>query len=278
MALPGIIILNWNGFQDSRECLASLLKLPEPLPKLYLVDNASEDGSVEKLKQEFPDQVEYITNSSNLLYAGGNNVGIRKALADGCTHILLLNNDTVVDAMMLQMLLKAAGYFGDAIYCPKIFYANEPAKIWYAGGKLNLRRCRSSHRGIRELDHGQYDLLEETDWATGCALFGTRKVFETVGLLDESFALYSEDLDYCLRARSAGFKTYYVPEAKVWHKISSSVGGNLSRNKLLRKWRSLRRLLRKHLPNPILRIIALSDFVITEPPRVLIAALRGKLN
>jgi GT2 family glycosyltransferase len=277
-ACAGVIVLNWNGYEDSRACLASLLNISEPKSTIYFVDNASEDESVSKLKSEFGDRIVYLQNDRNLLYAGGNNVGIRRALADGCSSILLLNNDTLVDPLLMHELQKAADDLGDAVYCPKILYANDPSRLWYAGGILKLSRARSAHRGIRELDQGQYDTREETAWATGCALFATRRVFETVGFLDEDFALYSEDLDYCLRARAAGFKIFYVPRAKLWHKVSASVGGNLSRNKLKRKWNSLRRLLKKHIPNPLLRQKALLDFVITEPPRILFMALRGKLR
>jgi GT2 family glycosyltransferase len=274
----GILVLNWNGLADTRDCLESLFKLHGPTPVLYVVDNGSTDQSVTALHREFGERMILIANPRNMLYAGGNNVGILRALQDGCSHLLLLNNDTLVDPNMLSGLLAASDERGDGLYCPKIYYADRPDTFWYAGGLLKLHRGRSAHRGIREVDRGQYDRTEATDWATGCALFGTRKVFQTVGLLDEDFALYNEDLDYCLRAKAAGFPIVYVPTAKLWHKVSASVGGNLSRRKLVRKWNSLRRLLRKHIPNPILRYWALADFMITEPPRVMLAGLRGKLS
>jgi GT2 family glycosyltransferase len=274
----GIIVLNWNGLEDTRACLGSLFHLDGPLPQIYVVDNGSSDGSVEALKHEFGEKIVLIANERNLLYAGGNNVGIERALTDGFTHLLLLNNDTFVDAAMLRELVKANVAWGNAIFCPKIYYAKDANRLWYAGGKFSLKRARAEHRGIREEDHGQYDRIEETDWATGCALFAPRMVFETVGLLDENFQLYSEDLDYCLRAKKAGFNIVYVPTAKLWHKVSAAIGGNLSRRKILRKWNSLRRLLRKHVPNPLLRYRALCDFAVTETLRVLWSGFRGKLN
>lgn len=274
----GVIVLNWNGWDDTQACLESLFVLTGVRPRLYVVDNASADGSPEKLAAAYGGRITLIQNRENLLYAGGNNAGLLRALADGCSHLLLLNNDTVVDPQLITELLRAAEREPQAILCPKIYYADRPETLWYAGGRIALRRARISHRGIRELDRGQYDRMEETGWATGCALFGPRAVFETVGLLDESFQLYSEDVDYCLRARRAGFRIVYVPAAKVWHKVSASLGGNLARGKLVRKWNSLRRLLRKHLPNPLLRILALTDFLITEPLRVTWAALRGRLS
>ncbi|RPH93217.1 glycosyltransferase family 2 protein [candidate division KSB1 bacterium] len=273
-----IIVLNWNGLADTRECLNSLFALEGEKPAIYMVDNGSTDGSAEVLQREFGDKIILIANEQNLLYAGGNNVGIQRALKDGCSHLLLLNNDTIADSLLLREFFRAEERSGDGIYCPKIYYADEPKKLWYAGGILKLKRARTAHRGIRETDNGQYDVMEETGWATGCALFAPRRVFETVGLLDESFQLYSEDLDYCLRARDAGFPIIYVPAAKVWHKVSASIGGNLSRRKLVRKWNSLRRLLRKHVPNPLTRLIALSDFTVTETIRVFFAFVSGRLK
>jgi hypothetical protein len=275
-ALVGIIVLNWNGLEDTRKCLVSLFQTSGFSPRIYVVDNGSTDGSVENLYQEFGDRMVLLANRRNLLFAGGNNVGIRRALEDGCTHLLLLNNDTTVDPEMLVELMKAERE--DAVLCPKIYYMDRPSVLWYAGGQLNLRRARIAHRGIREVDRGQYDLVEPTDWATGCALFATRRVYETVGLLDEEFRLYGEDVDFCLRAGAAGFPIIYVPTAEVWHKVSAAIGGNLSRRKLARKWSALRRLVRKHIPNPLTRTVALADFILTEPFRVASAVLRGKMR
>ncbi len=277
-SIVGIIVLNWNGLADTRECLNSLLQMAGPTPRIYVVDNGSSDGSVKSLRDEFGERIVLIANDRNLLYAGGNNVGILRALKDDCSHILLLNNDTLVDAAMLEELLSTSRKQGNAVLCPKIYYANRPNVLWYAGGKLNLRRARFSHRGIREIDHGQYDQTEETGWATGCALFASRQVFETVGLLDDTFQLYSEDVDYSLRARAAGFPIVYASQARLYHKVSAAMGGNLSPRKLTRKWKGLRLLMKKHVKNPVIRYIALLDFMITETVRVAFAGARGKLR
>lgn len=273
-----IIVLTFNGLSDTRECLHSLGKLEEPKPTIYVVDNASADGTADAITQEFGDDIVFIRNEANLLYAGGNNVGIRRALDDGQNQILLLNNDTTVAPDFLKAFLHANRQFPKAILAPKIYLAARPDFLWYAGGKANLRRARMGHRGIREKDEGQYDQPEPTDWATGCALFATREIFETVGLLNESLGLYNEDVDFCLRAKAAGFEIRYVPSAKVWHKVSAAIGGNLSRKKLTLKWRSLRILLRRHLPNPWMRAWALLDFCATEIVRVALLFVRGKLK
>ncbi|MDD5087831.1 MAG: glycosyltransferase, partial [bacterium] len=151
----------------------------------------------------------------------------------------------------------------------KIFFVDPPQMFWYAGGILDLRRGVFVHRGHGEIDHGQFDAEERTGWATGCALFAPRRVFEDVGLLDESLGLYNEDVDYCLRAAQRGFPMVYVPRARVWHKVSASVGGGLSPRKLRWKWISLRRLLRRHLPSKAERGRALIRFLLAESPALL---------
>lgn len=273
-----IIVLSYNGLQDTRDCLRSLQNLQGTPPTIYVVDNGSTDGTADAIASEFGDFVILIRNEKNLLFAGGNNVGIDRALRDGHKFILLLNNDTTVAPDSLQHLARVSQGIPSAILVPKIYYASQPDVLWYAGGLGNLRRARFLHRGIREKDIGQHDKMEATDWATGCALFVPRSVFERVGLLDETLGLYNEDVDFCLRAKASGFEIYYVPAAKLWHKISASMGGNLSGAKLACKWRSLRVLLRKHLPNPWARIRALLDFCITEPVRVAALAIQGKLK
>ena len=273
-----IIVLTYNGLSDTRECLQSLQKLEGAQPTIYVVDNASTDGTADAITKEFGDSIIFIRNEANLLYAGGNNVGIRRALEDGHDWILLLNNDTTVASDFLEQLARASKNFPRAIFAPKIYYFFQPDILWYAGGLANLRRARMGHRGIREKDIGQYDRVEPTDWATGCALFVPREIFEKVGFLDESMGLYNEDVDFCLRAKASGFGITYVPSARVWHKVSAAVGGNFSRNKLVHKWRSLRILLRKHLPTSGARTLALLDFCLTEPTRIAALFLKGKLK
>ncbi len=273
-----IIVLTYNGLSDTRECLQSLQKLDGARPTVYVVDNGSTDGTADVIAEEFADSVILVRNETNLLYAGGNNVGIRRALEDGHKWILLLNNDTTVAHDFLEQLAGTIQKIPEAILAPKIYYASHPDILWYAGGRANLRRARLAHRGIREKDRGQYDLPEPTDWATGCALFVPRAVFDKVGLLDESMGLYNEDVDFCLRAKESGFAIHYVPSARVWHKVSAAVGGNFSRTKLVHKWRSLRILLRRHLPSTRTRLRALLDFCLTEPPRVAAILLKSKLK
>ena len=248
-----VIIVNWNGKNDTLACLATLgkLKVQSLKFKVMVVDNGSTDGSAHAIRQKFP-TVELIELKDNLGFAGGSNVGIRRALAAGAEFLWLLNNDTVVDKNALSMLNAFdnadVGIAGSKIYFAKGHeyhkdrYTNsERGKvIWYAGGCIDWDNMYASHRGVDEVDHRQYDSTEQTPFVTGCSMMVSREVFERIGLFDERLYLYLEDVDFCLRAARAGFRIVYVPPSVVWHLNagSSSPGSELhqyyqTRNRLI---------------------------------------------
>lgn len=244
-----VVVLTWNGRDLTLDCLESLARLTTPGVRIIVVDNASEDGTAAAVRERFGARVTVLSNPANLGYAAGNNAGIRHALADGADLIVLLNNDTVVDAAFAGKLARGlAGAPGAGIAGPKILYYTPPDRIWFAGGVISLWRGTARHVGIRESDRGQYDAPGPTGYVSGCALMARREVFERVGLLDEAYRAYFEDADFCLRAARAGFGIRYVPSARVWHRISASTGGQLSRRKASRKlasaWRFFRRYAR----------------------------------
>jgi GT2 family glycosyltransferase len=242
-----VIILTWNGRELTMDCLASLERVETPGVELIVVDNASSDDTVAAVRGRYGDAVTVIENEDNIGFARGNNVGIEYALQRGAEFVLLLNNDTVVDPGFLDALLAplldddAVGITG-----PKIFFYTPKDQIWFAGGEVMLARGTARHIGIRERDVGQYDTPRDVDYVTGCALMARRAVFVAIGQLDPSYMAYYEDTDFCLRARAAGFRVRYAPEGRVWHKISASTGGQLSRRKVARKLRSTFRFLRRH--------------------------------
>jgi GT2 family glycosyltransferase len=242
-----VVILTWNGRALTLDCLRSLEGIVTPNVRLLVVDNASTDGTVEAIQTRYIDRVDIVINTSNLGYAGGNNVGIRRALENGARFVLLLNNDTTVDAVFIDELLRPmqeSDMIG--ITAPKIYYAEPPNRIWYAGGEVSLWRGTARHIGIRELDHGQYDRARDVIYASGCALLARREVFERAGFLDETYRAYFEDVDLCVRASRAGFRVRYVPTAKLWHRISASTGGQLSAAKIRRKFAGSLRFLRSY--------------------------------
>lgn len=242
-----VIILNWNGKSILIDCLRSLSSIETPGVELVVVDNASTDGSVEAVQNAFGERVHVIVNDDNLGFAKGNNVGIQHALDGGADFVLLLNNDTVVDSKLIDSLLHAFAVDpGVGIAGPKIYFYTPRDQIWFAGGEVFLARGTSRHIGIRQRDRGQFDQKREVDYITGCALMARREVFKAVGQLDPSYVAYYEDVDFCMRAARAGFRIVYAPEGKVWHKISASTGGQMSRRKITRKLSSTLKFFRRY--------------------------------
>jgi hypothetical protein len=255
-----VIVLNWNGRDDSIACLESLQKVAYPSFDVMLVDNGSADGSVAAIHDRFP-SLEIVETGRNLGFAEGNNVGIRIALDRGADYVLLLNNDTAVHPAILDELVAAAERCPEGgIFGAKILYHAEPARIWYAGALWHDDLMRFQHcyedAQVRADDRG----VAPVDYACGCALLARSAMLRKVGLLDPIFFLTYEDTDLCFRARGAGFACYYVPAAKLWHKISTSFGGAqsplfvyfMTRNLLLwgerhLAWRRLPRLYRSVL-------------------------------
>lgn len=239
-----IIVVNWNQRQMTLECLTSLRALTGC--HVLLVDNGSTDGSADAVRAAFP-EVEVIETGANLLYAGGNNAGMTRALSAGADYVVLLNNDTLVDPESMSRLRAAMDADPrSGIAGPKILYADAPDRIWYAGGEMSFWRGEVWHRGIREVDRGQFDRPCETGYVTGCCLMIRREALERVGLLDESYRMYGEDLDLCVRVRRAGYSIRYEPAARIWHKISVSSGGHLTWSKQRRKVVSMLRFFIRH--------------------------------
>jgi GT2 family glycosyltransferase len=246
--LVTIVLLNWNGKAVTLDCLASLRATRYERRRIVVVDNGSTDGSVEIIRRDHP-EVELLEMGTNLGFARGANVGMRYALDHGADMLLLLNNDTVVDPDFLRYMvdaLKTSPSIG--LVAPKIYYFEEPNRIWFAGGELSMWTGTLRHIGIREYDHGQFDVPREIPHACGCCLLARRSLAEQVGLLDESYYLYTEDADWVMRARRGGYGVSYEPRAKIWHKVSVDSGGHLSwhknKNKFLSNFRFFARYAR----------------------------------
>ncbi len=240
MPACAVVVLAWNNLADTLECLESVKRLDYPNRETILVDNGSTDGTATAVREQFP-QVHVIENARNLGYAAGNNVGMEHALEHGADYVMLLNNDTVVGQDLISNLVEVAGQHPDAgILGPKIYYYDDPNRIWYAGGKWRREHARVHHVGVGRLDTGESSEVVETDYVTGCALLTRRPVVERIGLLDPRFFYSWEDVDWCYRARREGYRCLFVPQAKVWHKVNTGLGGKtptywyyITRNNLL---------------------------------------------
>lgn len=251
-----IVTVTFNTNKETHDCLSYLFKLHKKdfSLEIIVIDNGSSEPFVLTDKEKKSD-VLFIHNNENLGFTGGYNIGIKKGLETGADYVMLINNDTMPDADMVKELFKVAE--GDSkigLVVPKIYFAagheyhlekykkNELGKVfWFAGGYVDWNNVFNVHRGVDEVDHGQYDKTEEIGFATGCCMLIPRHVFEKVGMLDDKYFLYFEDGDLNQRIISAGFKVYYAPKAKLWHITSASTEGSgsnlhdyfLTRNRLL---------------------------------------------
>lgn len=214
-----IVILNWNGLADTRECLESLRAVTYPNARIIVVDNGSEGGEGRLLSEEFGPFIELLESKTNLGFAGGANLGIRQALQQGADYVLLLNNDTTVDPAFLSALVAAAQTLPDlAAACPRTYFYDRPDVIYSTGGRVSVWKATARQVGRGRPDRGQFERLETRDYADGVCMLLSRAALERVGLLDEDYFAYWEETDWCARARELGLKCYYIPGAKVWHK------------------------------------------------------------
>ena len=196
-----------------------------------------------------------IDTQGNLGYARGNNIGICDALTRGAEYILLLNDDTVVSPDFLSILLETAEKSTDiGIVGPAIYYFDDPQEIWFAGARFDPDSCMiKSHETADSGNEVSSDLIG-SDYITGCALLIKKSVIEEIGLLNERFFLYWEDVDWGLRAKKAGLKRLVVPQSRIWHKVSVSTGGMDSPLRAYHKTRSHLLMAKLHSPNALTKL------------------------
>ncbi|MDQ0206916.1 glycosyltransferase family 2 protein [Alkalicoccobacillus murimartini] len=223
-----IILLNWNSYKDTKECMESLELLDYATYHVYVVDNASTDGSAERLKKDDQEALysfewTFLASPRNLGFAGGNNIAIKQASIEGFDFIWLLNNDTEVEAQSLSTLVEpmlvdhTIGITGS-----KIYFANSDV-IWFAGGKINARNGAHAHIGMRKKDQGQFDQKKDVNYIVGCSLLIRSEIVQEIGVLEEDYFLYYEDVDWNLRALEKGWRIQYIPTSIIWHKVSQSI-------------------------------------------------------
>jgi len=229
-----IVILTYNGFADTSACLKSLPVLVDKSYRLHtiVVDNGSRSEELDKLKKFLLEsksklngcKIHLIENGKNLGFAKGNNVGIRYALGHGTDYVLILNNDTSInDSFITKLLMNNPDIIAPVIE----FYALDGTSIYDYGGKVNWWTGRTTHVELTNNPITQStnkQLTEKIDYVSGCCMLVARRVFETIGLYDEDYFFYFEDVDFCTRARKAGFRVEVAPTAKIFHRLSASIG------------------------------------------------------
>jgi GT2 family glycosyltransferase len=243
-----VVTLTWNQRDDTLSCLESLGQMSYPNFRIILVDNASTDDTVAVVRRRFA-EVEVMANPTNLGFSGGFNEGIGRALELGAAYILVINNDTYVARNMLDELVAHGLRYGVGMLAPKIYFADEPTRIWSVGGQRSWWNLEMIATGDGQMDAGQWESPLERDYLVGCALLLSRSLLEQVGLFDAATfsPIYYEDSDLCVRARLAGQRLLLVPSAHMWHKVASSGGGFDSPRQRYLMARHSVRFFRKHV-------------------------------
>tara|TARA_B000000477_G_C6066070_1_gene216618 strand:- start:128 stop:970 length:843 start_codon:yes stop_codon:yes gene_type:complete len=255
-----IIVLNWNQKDLSLKCISSLEKTVYKDKHIVFVDNGSIDGSVESVKRLHPN-VEIIELENNLGYAAGNNAGF-SMISKKSKYTIFLNNDTFVDSSFIEPLIDELEDNTLSIQAvPKIFYAQEKGKVWYAGGDINLTLSQIRHIGIRSSNIEKYNKRSTVDYATGCCFCIRSDDFTRFGMFDENYKMYCEDVDLSLKISNNGGQIAYIPNSKVWHHVSMSLGGSNSYSKWSKKQLSILRLILKHGRLILLPISIISYFI-----------------
>jgi GT2 family glycosyltransferase len=218
-------VLDWNGGREAVEAVDSLAASRYPNLRTVLVDNASRVPAIDEVRRRHPD-VLAIANPRNLGYAGGNNVGIRAALEAGADYVLVLNNDARVRPDTIAELVRTAETDPRiAAVGAKILRADRPERLWMAWGELSWRQSLVRLVGQGELDGPAYAEGRDVEWVSGCGLLLGRRAIEAVGVFDEDYFAYHEEVDWCARARAHGMRIVYAPRAEILHRGEGSSGG-----------------------------------------------------
>lgn len=238
-----IILVNYNGYSDTVECVKSLLSVTYQNFRIILVDNASTVHATQEQLDFLHSHAHIINLSINTGFSGGNNVGIQYALNNHADYVLLLNNDTVVKPDFLDELVNE-GEKQQNVGCiiGRILFYDEPDVVWYAGGEFFEKDASVEHTfwGEHIADIDDRDKSRQVSFATGCMMLIPKKAIEKTGMLSEEYFLYSEDADYCCRLMQNSFNLFYCKESVIYHKISRSTGAEsentqyyVLRNKLM---------------------------------------------
>lgn len=206
-----IIVLNYNGKDSLKKTLSSVFQIDYPNFEIILVDNNSKDGSFETARREFS-KIVFIKNSENLGFSSGNNIGIEYALERGADYVLLLNYDVQVKKDFLSPLVASLEEDKKNGIANPVILEGENSKIWFSGGKIDWLRMKSIHE---KKEHTRNYI--ESDYLCGCAMLIRSEVFRHIGLFNEDFFLYWEDVDFSIRAKKAGYKLVICPKSQIYH-------------------------------------------------------------
>ena len=238
------VVLNWNGPQETIECLHSLSQQTYPNLKILVIDNGSIDDSIAQITSAYP-KIELVANKKNLGFAGGVNAGLNYAFGAEADYVLILNNDLILDENCVSELVSHMEN-DVGFVAATIFYTDDPKRIWSMSGNINALTLERTLDVRGTLDNGSFPHVMERHFAPGGASLMSRRAYDVTGGFDEGFFLYYEDADLSLRAKKAGLRVLVSSKAKMWHAISKSSGGSDSPRERYWMARSSVRYFAKH--------------------------------
>jgi GT2 family glycosyltransferase len=223
MAKVGLVTITYNSGDVLPQFLDCVWKQSHENLLLYVVDNASSDSTLSILDNSPDSRLHVIKNDNNFGVAKANNQGIKKAISDGCNQLLIINNDVEFEVTLIEKLLNAQKESNCSLVSPKMMYFDDSKYIWYAGSWFNKSKgYLPLHRGMRELDNGQYNKIIEVEYAPTCCLLAKKEVFVDVGFMNEKYFVYFDDTDFSYRVWKDGrHKMYYYPYVDFFHKVGS---------------------------------------------------------
>ena len=223
-----VIVVNWKKYDITSSCIESILNSTNSNFKIILVDNESDNKKVKNFK--YKNEIEIIQNKKNEGFSKANNIGIDYALKNNFDYTILINNDTIVEKNLIEVLLKTAQAKNFSVVQPLILKYNSKV-IWNAGGRINYFFGNFITR--KKVDNSLNSSHELTEWLTGCCCLFKTKIFKEIGKLDESFFAYYEDVDFSLRLKKHGYKIGFTSKTHIYHYESfSSISNNSKGGKL----------------------------------------------
>ncbi len=223
MEKVALITVTYNSAEVLRPFLKDVWRQSYKNIILYVIDNGSKDATLQILEQEKDSRLSIIKNKINFGVAKANNQGVKRAIEDECKQVLFINNDVEFESELVAKLLKVQFEKNCSLVVPKMMYYDSPNYIWYAGGWfLKYKGFVPLHRGMKERDVGQYNIIDEVEYAPTCCLLVKIEVFKQIGFMDEKFFVYFDDADFSYRIlRTSTYKIIYAPNIKFYHKVGS---------------------------------------------------------
>ncbi len=238
----GLVTVTYNSALVISAFIESLIKQSYKNWELFIIDNNSQDSTLDYLKSylhtetnsihpdiflsEIDSRIIILPQADNYGFAKASNIGIKAAIANNCSYISLINNDTVLTPDLLTMLHDELIDKKADVIAPKILYTEPTNTLWYAGGYFNAKEAQKNiHRGMNEVDVGQYDQSTWVDFASMCCVLIRSEIIIKMGYLDEKYFVYYEDADWMHRAKLAGIRVWYMAQAKIYHKAGNLTGG-----------------------------------------------------